>query len=268
MRDDEDNIRQYLPVLRRIIILVAVLTAIPVVMWTATAFVRSHISAPRPPALQPMAIAPSSAPADTTIVAASDQPPTQSANAAQATQPKVSATPTEGGAPFLPLPMRPRRAPHRPSKRLPLGRRQMRRRTMPRPRSRVRQMPPRLPRTAPRRTQRRTMARRSRPGRRTQRGQHRRRPRQTERRRAIRSPDRCRCRASALPVSRWREMCRCRNRGPKFRVVAQPNRRRPRSTGSRRSSTHRRRLSRPTAPAIRLASRPRSAERVQQRFRK
>ena len=91
MRDDEDNIRQYLPVLRRIIILVAVLTAIPVVMWTATAFVRSHISAPRPPALQPMAIAPSSAPADTTVVAASDQPPTQSANAAQATQPKVSA---------------------------------------------------------------------------------------------------------------------------------------------------------------------------------
>ena len=91
MRDDEDNIRQYLPVLRRIIILVAVLTAIPVVMWTATAFVRSHISAPRPPALQPMAIAPSSAPADTTVVAASDQPPTQSANTAQATQPKVSA---------------------------------------------------------------------------------------------------------------------------------------------------------------------------------
>lgn len=91
MRDDEDNIRQYLPVLRRIIILVAVLTAIPVVMWTATAFVRSHVSAPRPPALQPMAIAPSSAPADTTVVAASDQPPTQSANTAQATQPKVSA---------------------------------------------------------------------------------------------------------------------------------------------------------------------------------
>ena len=91
MRDDEDNIRQYLPVLRRIIILVAVLTAIPVVMWTATAFVRSHVSAPRPPALQPMAIAPSSAPADTTVVAASDQPPTQSANTAQAAQPKVSA---------------------------------------------------------------------------------------------------------------------------------------------------------------------------------
>jgi hypothetical protein len=104
MRDDEDNIRQYLPVLRRIIILVAVLTAIPVVMWTATAFVRSHVSAPRPPALQPMAIAPSSAPADTTVVAASDQPPTQSANAAQATQPKVSAYADVKGGGAVPAP--------------------------------------------------------------------------------------------------------------------------------------------------------------------
>jgi hypothetical protein len=91
MRNDEDNIRQYLPVLRRIIILVAVLTAIPVVMWTVTAFVRSHVGPPRAPALQPMAILPSSAPADTTVAAASDQPPTQSANTAQAAQPQASA---------------------------------------------------------------------------------------------------------------------------------------------------------------------------------
>lgn len=84
MRDDEDNIRQYLPVLRRIIILVAVLTAIPVVMWTITAFVRNHVAPPRAPALQPMAIAPSGSPANTTVATASDQPPTQSINAAQA----------------------------------------------------------------------------------------------------------------------------------------------------------------------------------------
>ena len=84
MRDDEDNIRQYLPVLRRIIILVAVLTAIPVVMWTVTAFVRSHVTPPHAPALQPMAIAPSGSPANTTVATASDQPPTQSINAAQA----------------------------------------------------------------------------------------------------------------------------------------------------------------------------------------
>jgi hypothetical protein len=91
MRDDEDNIRQYLPVLRRIIILVAVLTAIPVAIWTITAFVRSHIGPPRPPAVQPMASVPSSAPADTTVAAASDQPSTQSANTALVAPPKASA---------------------------------------------------------------------------------------------------------------------------------------------------------------------------------
>lgn len=84
MRDDEDNIRQYLPVLRRIIILVAVLTAIPVGMWTITAFVRNHVAPPRAPALQPMAIAPLSPPANTTVATASDQPPTQSVNATEA----------------------------------------------------------------------------------------------------------------------------------------------------------------------------------------
>ena len=84
MRDDEDNIRQYLPVLRRIIILVAVLTAIPVVMWTITAFVRSHVTPPHAPALQPMALTASSPPANTTVATATDQPPAQSVNAAQA----------------------------------------------------------------------------------------------------------------------------------------------------------------------------------------
>jgi hypothetical protein len=57
MRDDED-IRQYMPVLRRIIILVAVLTAIPVVMWTITAFVRTYVGPPRAPNYQPMAAKP------------------------------------------------------------------------------------------------------------------------------------------------------------------------------------------------------------------
>lgn len=85
MRDDEDNIRQYLPVLRRIIILVAVLTAIPVVIWTITAFVRSHVHPPQPPTLQPMAIVPPSV-ANTTVATASDQAPSQAIDAAQATQ--------------------------------------------------------------------------------------------------------------------------------------------------------------------------------------
>lgn len=91
MRDDEDNIRQYLPVLRRIIILVAVLTAIPVVMWTITAFVRSHIGPPRAPDLRPMAIAPTTPPAPATAAAAADQSPTQSADTAQAPPSSASA---------------------------------------------------------------------------------------------------------------------------------------------------------------------------------
>jgi len=55
MRDDEDNIRQYMPVLRRIIILLAVLTAIPVVMWTLTAVVRTYVGLPKAPNYQSMA---------------------------------------------------------------------------------------------------------------------------------------------------------------------------------------------------------------------
>lgn len=55
MRNDSDDVRQYTPVLRRIIILVAVLTAVPVVMWTITAFVRSYVGPPTLPTFQPMA---------------------------------------------------------------------------------------------------------------------------------------------------------------------------------------------------------------------
>ena len=89
MRDDEDNIRQYLPVLRRIIILVAVLTAIPMVMWTITAFVRSHIGPAHAPSLQPMAIAPADPSASTTVAA--EQPPASSARPAQAAPVNASA---------------------------------------------------------------------------------------------------------------------------------------------------------------------------------
>ena len=53
MREDDDHIRQFMPVLRRIIILVAVLTAIPVAMWTITAFVRTYIGPPTAPNYQP-----------------------------------------------------------------------------------------------------------------------------------------------------------------------------------------------------------------------
>jgi hypothetical protein len=60
MREDED-IRQYMPVLRRLIILVAVITAIPVVMWTITAVVRTYVGPPRLPTFRPIAAAPATA---------------------------------------------------------------------------------------------------------------------------------------------------------------------------------------------------------------
>ncbi len=53
MRDyDDDNIRLYTPVLQRIIILVAVIIAVPVVMWTITTFVRTYVAPPKAPTFQ------------------------------------------------------------------------------------------------------------------------------------------------------------------------------------------------------------------------
>lgn len=61
MREDEDQFRQYMPVLRRLIILVAVITAIPVAMWTITAVVRTYVGPPKLPTFRPMAAAPAAA---------------------------------------------------------------------------------------------------------------------------------------------------------------------------------------------------------------
>ncbi len=55
MREDDDQFRNYVPLLRRIIILVAVLTAVPVVLWTITAFVRSYVGPPRTPTFHQLA---------------------------------------------------------------------------------------------------------------------------------------------------------------------------------------------------------------------
>jgi hypothetical protein len=75
MRDyDDDNIRLYTPVLQRIIILVAVIIAVPVVMWTITTFIRSYIAPPRAPIFQPMALAP---PSDSTNPAPAAPAPQQ-----------------------------------------------------------------------------------------------------------------------------------------------------------------------------------------------
>jgi hypothetical protein len=59
---DDDNIQHYAPVLRRIIILVAVITAVPVMLWTITAFMHTYIAQPTIPSPQPLAAATDSAP--------------------------------------------------------------------------------------------------------------------------------------------------------------------------------------------------------------
>jgi hypothetical protein len=62
--DDGSNIQHYAPVLRRIIILVAVITAVPVMLWTITAFMRTYIAQPTISAPRPLATA-TAAPAST-----------------------------------------------------------------------------------------------------------------------------------------------------------------------------------------------------------
>ncbi len=91
MRNDEDDIRQYMPALRRIIILVAVLTAVPVVMWTITAFVRTHVGPPKLPTFQPMAASTLTDAADSAAPAPdADNPPAPAAeDATAAPLPKV-----------------------------------------------------------------------------------------------------------------------------------------------------------------------------------
>ncbi len=54
MREDVD-LGHYVPLLRRIIILLAVITAIPVVLWTITAVVRSYVGPPKIPTFHQLA---------------------------------------------------------------------------------------------------------------------------------------------------------------------------------------------------------------------
>jgi len=54
MREDDEEFRHYVPLLRRIVILVAVITAVPVVLWTITAFVRTYVAPPKLPSFRPM----------------------------------------------------------------------------------------------------------------------------------------------------------------------------------------------------------------------
>ena len=55
MREDSDHFRHYVPLLRRIIIVVAVLAAIPVILWTITVFMRSYVGPPKLPTFRQLA---------------------------------------------------------------------------------------------------------------------------------------------------------------------------------------------------------------------
>ena len=66
---DDDNIRLYTPVLQRVIILLAVIIAVPVVMWTITTMVRTYVAPPKAPTFQRMT---ETQPADTASIAAAD----------------------------------------------------------------------------------------------------------------------------------------------------------------------------------------------------
>jgi hypothetical protein len=92
MREDED-IRQYMPVLRRLFILVAVITAIPVVMWTVTAVVRTYVGPPKLPTFRPIAAAPATVgPNEAAAAPAADQ------GGKAARQPVLEANATSGDA--------------------------------------------------------------------------------------------------------------------------------------------------------------------------
>src|ERR1700730_17233160 len=82
--DDDGNIQHYAPVLRRIIILVAVITAVPVMLWTITAFMHTYIAQPTIPAPRPLAAATAAAaPTSPAGDAATTSPPTLAAAPSQ-----------------------------------------------------------------------------------------------------------------------------------------------------------------------------------------
>jgi hypothetical protein len=85
--DDDSNIQHYAPVLRRIIILVAVITAVPVMLWTITAFMHTYIAQPTIPAPRPLATA-TAAPASPAVDTATANPPASSQPAPAVTDAK------------------------------------------------------------------------------------------------------------------------------------------------------------------------------------
>src|ERR1700721_175925 len=91
--DDDSNIQHYAPVLRRIIILAAVITAVPVMLWTITAFMHTYIAQPTIPSPQTLAAA------TATAAPVSPVADTATANSPAPSQPAQSVTDANTGAP-------------------------------------------------------------------------------------------------------------------------------------------------------------------------
>jgi hypothetical protein len=82
----DDHIRLYTPVLQRVLILIAVIIAVPVLMWTVTTFVRSYVARPKVPVLQQVAA--SESPARAPVVSLAPSIPTRPADQAAAAPPR------------------------------------------------------------------------------------------------------------------------------------------------------------------------------------
>jgi hypothetical protein len=74
MREDDGEIRYYVPVVRRLVVLAAVIVAVPMVMWTITSFVRTYLGPVRAPTIQAMSASPVAAAPDQTATIPMDAP--------------------------------------------------------------------------------------------------------------------------------------------------------------------------------------------------
>jgi hypothetical protein len=92
MHDDDNRFQRFVPLLRRVIILLAVLAATPVVLWMITAFVRTYVGPPRVPALRQIA---STAPIAAPATAAVSMPNSDQATGAPAKIADITASTTD-----------------------------------------------------------------------------------------------------------------------------------------------------------------------------
>ena len=103
MREDSDHFRHYVPLLRRIVIVVAVLAAIPVILWTITVFMRSYVGPPKLPTFRQLA-ASATVPLPRNASASLDSatqplPPPEQSRLSDASSAAVPAGPTPTDAP-------------------------------------------------------------------------------------------------------------------------------------------------------------------------